>query len=148
MKSIIAAIVLCFGLILAIPSNANVPRVDADSIPAMTGTVGPGPQMACFADDLNRETKATLNRWRELNAKREAGTITEEELVEGGTLAAHQEMRLDPATGAVAIVLVGKCGVLPEGLPVTVLLLDGLDYFVAAPDGQTFIVKGDGFQRD
>jgi len=109
----------------------------------MTGTIG-GDQLACFADDLTTETKATLNRWRELNRKRAEGTITEEELAEGSKLAVHQHF--NPETFEME--LHGQCGVLPDGVPVTVKLLDGLDYFVQTEDGQTFVVKGDTFTRD
>jgi hypothetical protein len=144
MKSILAIAILALSLFLAGPTNAYIPVVDADSIPAITGIITGNP-LACEADQLDTEAKATLNRWRELNAKRDAGTITEEELLEGSKLAAHPE--LDPNTGQV--VLVGRCGVLPNGLPVTVKQLDGVDYFVLAPDGHsTFIVKSDGFVRD
>jgi len=143
MKRFIAAIIVCFGLIIATPSSGWIPGYEEMPIKPMTGVVD-GDQFACFADDLNAESKATLNRWIELNRKKTAGTITEEELAEGGRLAIHQDYDVE----TMQPVLHGLCGMLPGGTPLTVKLLDGLDYFVVAPDGQTFIFKGDGFKRD
>jgi len=141
---IIALALFCFGLILATPTAADIPTVNADTIPAMTGTIVGSP-LACRVPELNSESKATLNRWRELNAKDAAGTLTAEENREGGELSIHP-VGINPETGE--LVLGGKCGALPNGLPVTVKLLDGLDYFVLATDGQTYILKAPGFKQD
>ncbi len=144
MKKFIAQILVCFGLILATLTAANIPTVNADTIPAMTGVIVDSP-LACRTEELNSEAKTTLNRWRELNAKQRAGTLTVEENIEGGKLSVHP-VGIDPETGE--LVLEGSCGALPNGLPVTVKLLDGLDYFVLTGDGQTFILKAPGFKQD
>lgn len=115
----LATAMLGLGLLLATPAGAD-----------MTGTIVGNP-LACFAQELD-SGKVVLNRWIELNRKRDAGELTQDEQLEGFLLSQ------------------GTCGVLPEGLPVTVLLLDGGDYFVAAiPDpAAKFVLKSEGFQRD
>ena len=69
--------------------------------------------LACFADDLGPKAKEVFRTWADLNAKREAGTLTEEERFIGALLGQS-----------------GVCVTLNGGILGTVVLLDGHDYLV------------------
>ena len=90
---------------------------------------------ACNATNLDSESKALYKLWVDLNAKREAGTLTEEEGIQGGML---QQSEL--------------CFFLISGIEGTVVLLDGLDYLVdyclEGYDCVRVIQKSDGILED
>ena len=69
--------------------------------------------LACDAADLGPEAKELFRLWADLNAKRAAGTLTQDEMVQGSIL---QER--------------GVCFDIVGGIPGTVVLLDGHDYLV------------------
>ena len=134
MRNIIAIIAICFGLAACEPApvKASLPEITTGRRPAMVGTIV-GDPYACIADSLSTQVKADLTRWIELRGKFGDGTMIEAEFLESEQLNA---------------VVGGPCGALPSGLPVVVLLTDGLDYLVAGPDGNTFVIKAEGFVRD
>ena len=119
-KVIIAIAALMF---LAVPGT---PRTQS----TVVGVTVPGAPI-CKADDLNAESQALIQRWWELNQKINAKTLTSEEFQEGQDL-----------------IYGGRCGLVQGDVPVTIKLLDGLDYLGVFPDGITFIFKRDGFIRD
>jgi len=112
---------ICLGLVLAAPSSAEV----------ITGTIVDDTP-ACVALGFDTYTKTLLNRWIELTNKQDAGAeLTDEETTEGATLE-----------------YTTTCGRLKGGIPVTVLLFDGGDYWVQFSDGYRAILKSEGFVRD
>ena len=69
--------------------------------------------LACHATDLGEQSKTTFRTWAELNAKAEAGTLTEDDKMMGYMLSAS-----------------GQCFQIKGGLDGTVVLLDGHIYLV------------------
>ncbi len=69
--------------------------------------------LACHATDLGDDAKKLFRDWTDLNAKREAGTLTDEEYEMGSML-----------------VRTGACFEIAGGLPGTVVLLEGHIYLV------------------
>jgi len=137
MKNLFVAVIICLSLIWSAPvgaygeeGNPRVGIVSADSVPLMVATVV-GTPLACYVKHFDADSKKLLNKWLELNAKRDAGIINDEEFSEGSRLAVENG---------------GICGVLPENTPVTVKIFDGLDYFVVGETGMTFIIKVDGLR--
>jgi len=121
MKRFIMCLAVCLGLILAAPASAEV----------ITGTIVDNTP-ACVALGFDTYTKTLLNRWIELRTKLDAGLpLTDPETTEGATLE-----------------YTDTCGLLKGGIPVTLLLLDGGDYWVQFSDGYKVILKSEGFVRD
>ncbi len=91
--------------------------------------------LACNASDLGPEAKELFRMWADLNAKLQAGTLTEEESFMGGMLANS-----------------GACVTLNADIPGTVVLLDGNDYLVdyclEGHECIRVIQKSDGFAED
>jgi hypothetical protein len=124
MKHIVISLLTCFGLLLACSSRAE-----------LTGTTV-GEPLSCFVQTLSTDAKALLNRWIALNEKAAVRAITDAELEEGRGL--NFDIVYNPT---------GKCGSLPEGILVTVVVLDGTDYLIRTQD-QNYIIKAEGFQAD
>jgi hypothetical protein len=91
--------------------------------------------LACHATDLSLEAKAVFALWADLNAKQQAGTLTEEENLQGAMLAQS-----------------GACLIMAEGIAGTVVLLDGndylVDYCIEGLDCIRVIQKSDGILED
>ena len=91
--------------------------------------------LACQAADLGPEAKELFRTWADLDAKRQAGTLTPEEGFRGWSL--NQD---------------GTCINLSPGIPGTVVLLDEHDYLVDyCLEGYNcirVIQKSDGFSED
>ena len=84
---------------------------------------------ACEVNDLSPESMAVITQWYNLCAKAAAGTITDEERVEGYELS-------------------GQCGYLNDDIPVWIILTDGTILLARMPDGSTMGLTSDGFRRN
>ena len=91
--------------------------------------------LACHATNLDPEAKALFQLWADLNAKMRAGTLTEEEHLQGSMLAMSE-----------------VCFIMAEGIAGTVVLLDGhdylVDYCIEGLDCIRVIQKSDGILED
>jgi hypothetical protein len=96
---------------------------DAEVITGFTVDMAP----ACEVSDLSTESMDLITLWWDLNRKRIAGTLTDEEMVQGAALEQT------------------RCGRLRGGTPVTIALSDGTIYLLRMPDGMLLGVVDSGF---
>jgi hypothetical protein len=116
MNRAIAIIAIALLMGCATPTTAEV----------ITGfTVENGP--ACGVDNLSTESMDLITLWWTLNQKLLAGTLTEEERVQGSVLEQT------------------SCGHLRGGTPVTIVLSDGTIYLLRFPDGMLLGTTSDSF---
>jgi len=113
MKNIILAALVAFGLILTMPSSASADIGPPGTVESTVHGVSVDMALACHATNLNSESKELYRTWADLNAKANAGTLTEDENILGSMIAQS-----------------GACFAIVGGLQGTVVLLDGHDYLV------------------
>ena len=131
MKTILAAIVASCLLAFTALADLGPPGTVESTVHGTSVDYA----LACYANDLGPEAKALFTLWADLNAKRDAGTLTDEEGFQGQMISQS-----------------GACFRIIGGVPGTVVLLDGHDYLVdycaEGYDCIRVIQKSDGILED
>ena len=131
MKTILAAIVASCLLAFTALADLGPPGTVESTVHGTSVDYA----LACYANDLGADAKALITLWVDLNAKLQAGTLTDEEHMQGAML-----------------VQGGACLIMAEGIAGTVVLLDGhdylVDYCIEGIDCIRVIQKSDGILED
>lgn len=131
MKRVLLTIMAACLLAFTASADLGAPGTVETEITGVSVDAAP----VCFANDLGEESKALFALWADLLAKLEAGTLTDEEGMQGSFLSQTQ-----------------TCMQMAAGIAGTVVLLDGHDYLVdyclEGYDCIRVIQKSDGFAED
>jgi len=131
MKTVLAAIVASCLLAFTALADLGPPGTVESTVHGTSVDYA----LACHATDLGPEAKAVFALWADLNAKMQAGTLTDEEHLQGSMLSQS-----------------GACFIMAEGIAGTVVLLDGhdylVDYCIEGLDCIRVIQKSDGILED